>query len=69
MKKEQPCKFEAAAATQSSKSSPGELRGFLKFNKKCWLAPIIAVFLILGLLILPSSTGITPFICTSFKIS
>jgi hypothetical protein len=66
MKKEQPCKLEAAAATQSSRSFPGGFRGFLKFNKKCRLAPAIAIFLILGLLILPSNPGTTPFICTLF---
>jgi len=66
MKKEQPSKFEAAAATQSNKSFPSELWDFLKSNKKWWLIPIIVVFLILGMLILLSSTGLAPFIYTLF---
>ena len=66
MKKEQPSEFEAAAATQSNRSFLSELWGFLKSNKKWWLIPIIVVFLILGLLILLSGTGLAPFIYTLF---
>jgi hypothetical protein len=66
MKREQPSEFEAAAAAQSDKSFLSELWGFLKSNKKWWLIPIIVVFLILGLLILLSSTGLAPFIYTLF---
>lgn len=43
-----------------------DLWGFLKLNKKWWLLPIIVVFLVFGLLIFLSSTGIAPFIYTLF---
>jgi hypothetical protein len=66
MKKEQTSEFEAAAAAQSHNSFLSELWGFLKSNKKWWLIPIIVVFLILGLLILLSGTGLAPFIYTLF---
>jgi hypothetical protein len=66
MKKEQPSEFESAAATQSNRGFLGELWGFLKSNKKWWLIPIFVVFLILGLLILLSGTGLAPFIYTLF---
>ena len=57
--------FEAAAA----RKSPGMVRefiGFLAQNKKWWLAPIIGVMLLLGLLVLLGGTGVAPFIYTLF---
>ena len=66
MKKEPPGEFEKAAVNQSGGGFLGELWEFLKSNKKWWLVPIIVVFLILGLLLLLSSTGIAPFIYTLF---
>jgi Family of unknown function (DUF5989) len=39
---------------------------FLKHNKKWWLLPIIGVLLVLGLLIVLSSTAAAPFIYTLF---
>lgn len=43
-----------------------EFISFLKNNKKWWLAPIITVFLLFGLLIILSGTGAAPFIYTLF---
>ena len=57
--------FERAAR----RPSPGivkEFVGFLTYNKKWWLAPIIIVMLLLGLFIILSGTGIAPFIYTLF---
>ncbi|HEY1718185.1 MAG TPA: DUF5989 family protein [Verrucomicrobiae bacterium] len=61
--KKQPGEFEKAAAS-SGGNFFAELWGFLKANKKWWLVPIIVLFLIFGLLILLSSTGLAPFIYT-----
>jgi len=57
--------FERAAADRS----PGMARefiGFLSQNKKWWLAPIIVVMLLLGLLVFLGGTGVAPFIYTLF---
>ena len=44
-----------------------ELWDFLKVRKKWWLAPIIIVLVLLGLLIvLTESTAVAPFIYTLF---
>ncbi len=44
-----------------------ELWSFLRVRKKLWLAPIIAVILILGgLLILANGTVFAPFVYTLF---
>jgi hypothetical protein len=43
-----------------------ELIGFLKANKKWWLAPIIISILLLGLLVLLGGTAAAPFIYTLF---
>ncbi len=52
-----------------SRQSPGMARefiGFLAQNKKWWLAPIIVVMLLLGLLVFLGGTGVAPFIYTLF---
>lgn len=43
-----------------------ELLGFLKANKKWWLAPIIISILLLGLLVVLGGTAAAPFIYTLF---
>jgi hypothetical protein len=43
-----------------------ELADFLLHNKKWWLAPIILVLLVLGLLVVLGGTGAAPFIYTLF---
>jgi hypothetical protein len=63
-----PKKF-AAFASQSKKRRSGllgELLGFLMENKKLWLAPIIVVVLVLGLLVVLGGTAVAPFIYTLF---
>ena len=40
--------------------------GFLKANKKWWLAPIIISILLLGLLVVLGGTAAAPFIYTLF---
>ena len=44
----------------------GEFVGFLKENKKWWLAPIIFSILGLGLLVLLGGSAAAPFIYTLF---
>ncbi len=65
MSKKPPSEFEKAAAG-SHGNFFAELWSFLKSNKKWWLIPIVLLFLIFGLLILLSSTGLAPFIYTLF---
>ena len=43
-----------------------EILGFLGQNKKWWLLPIMGMFLVLGVLVLLSSTAAAPFIYTLF---
>ncbi len=44
-----------------------ELWTFLKMRKKLWLAPILAIMLLFGLLIvLTQGTAVAPFIYTMF---
>ena len=43
-----------------------EFIGFLKENKKWWLAPIIVAILLLGLLVVLGGTAAAPFIYTLF---
>jgi hypothetical protein len=65
MKKKPASEFEKAGARFGG-GFLSELWSFLKTNKKWWLLPIIFLFLIFGLLILLSSTGLAPFIYTLF---
>jgi hypothetical protein len=53
-----------AAGKQSGLVS--ELVGFLKANKKWWLAPILIAILLLGLLVILGGTAAAPFIYTLF---
>jgi len=66
MKKESRSAFEKAAESKSGGSFLGDFWGFIKTNKKWWLAPIVVLFLAFALLILLSSTGLAPFIYTLF---
>ena len=55
--------------TQASGKQAGlvsEFIGFLKHNKKWWLAPIIISILLLGLLVVLGGTAAAPFIYTLF---
>jgi hypothetical protein len=55
--------------TQASGKQAGlvsEFVGFLRANKKWWLAPIIISILLLGLLVVLGGTAAAPFIYTLF---
>ena len=39
---------------------------FLRYNKKWWLTPIIAMLLAIGVLVLMSGSAVAPFIYTLF---
>jgi len=47
-------------------SLPREIIGFLGQNKKWWLLPIMGTFLLVGALVLLSTTAAAPFIYTFF---
>jgi Family of unknown function (DUF5989) len=47
-------------------SLASEYWGFLRQTAKWWLIPIVVVTLVLGLLVLLSTTGAAPFIYTLF---
>ncbi len=54
---------------QADGPSPGlfsEIWGFLRANKKWWLAPIVVVLLLIGVLVLLAGTAVGPFIYTLF---
>ncbi|MFP6579138.1 MAG: DUF5989 family protein [Myxococcota bacterium] len=56
----------AASAAGSRSGIVAEFWGFLKDNKKWWLAPIILSILGLGALVLLGGTAAAPFIYTLF---
>lgn len=58
--------FEKAAAQRKQAGMLAEVFGFLKQNKKWWLLPILVLFLIFGLLITLSGSGLAPFIYPLF---
>ncbi|MEZ5276635.1 MAG: DUF5989 family protein [Opitutaceae bacterium] len=43
-----------------------ELAGFLRHNRKYWMAPLILLLLLVGLLILVAGSSIAPFIYPLF---
>jgi hypothetical protein len=56
-------------ARQADRAQPNVIRefgAFLLHNKKWWLAPIVIVLLLFGLLIVLAGTGAAPFIYTLF---
>ena len=55
-----------AKASGKQTSLVSELVGFLRANKKWWLAPIIISILLLGLLVVLGGTAAAPFIYTLF---
>jgi len=58
--------FERAGAEKQGGFIGTELFSFLVANKKLWMAPIIIIMLLFGLLIMLASTGAAPFIYTLF---
>ncbi|MEX2578029.1 MAG: DUF5989 family protein [Verrucomicrobiales bacterium] len=60
-------KFEEAAREGAGEEGMiSEFVSFLKENKKWWLAPIIVILLVFGILIVLAGTGAAPFIYTLF---
>ena len=56
-------------ARQAGEEAPGflaEFFDFLKHERKWWMLPLLVALLLLGLIILASSTAIAPFIYTLF---
>ena len=56
-------------AQQAEKKSPGVIReffGFLKTNGNWWLTPLLIVLLVVGVLVVLSSTVLGPFIYPLF---
>ena len=66
MKKTNESAFEKAAKTTNETGLIAEFVAFLKINKKWWLTPILLMFLVFGLLVALSSTGVAPFIYSLF---
>jgi hypothetical protein len=60
-----PTSFEEAAREESG-GLLSELWMFLRCNKKWWLAPILVMLALFGLLILLAGSGAAPFIYTLF---
>ena len=58
--------FERAARTKPRGHVVTELWLFLRHTKKWWLAPILVVLVLFGLLLMLSSTAAAPFIYTLF---
>jgi hypothetical protein len=58
--------FEQLRNQQGSTTFLSEFWGFLRYNKKWWLLPIVIVLLLLGVLVALSSTAVAPFIYALF---
>jgi len=61
--------FAAEFSSEAEAGQTGFLREFLDFllqNKKWWLAPIVVLLLLFGLLVILAGTGAAPFIYTLF---
>ncbi|HWB01163.1 MAG TPA: DUF5989 family protein [Pirellulales bacterium] len=63
---DQPDDFETLAHEQSDTGLVREFVLFLRENKKWWLAPIILVLALMGVLVVLSASGAAPFIYTFF---
>jgi hypothetical protein len=62
-----PQKDEFLKASQAKDSNLiAEFTGFMKENKKWWLAPILIVLLALGTLAMVGGSGVAPFIYSLF---
>lgn len=66
---EKPKHQEDDFTAEANEAPPGIVRefvDFLRYNKKWWLTPILAVLLILGLFVVLSGTAAAPLIYTLF---
>ena len=59
--KDQPDEF-LQAATEKDRGIVGEFIQFMAENKAWWMAPILIVFGLLGVLLVLGATGVAPFI-------
>ncbi len=67
MSEKNPQKDEFLKASKEKDSSlVAEFIGFMKENKKWWLAPILIVLLALGTLAMLGGSGVAPFIYSLF---
>jgi Family of unknown function (DUF5989) len=57
-------KFERTAAKNASLVS--DILGFLSQSKKWWLLPVMGTLLVLGVMVLLSTTAAAPFVYTLF---
>ena len=55
-----------AASHSKERGLVGEFVGFMRENKAWWMAPILIVLALVGVLLIASSTGALPFIYTLF---
>ena len=53
-------------ARQGQSSLLRETFAWLRYNKKWWLAPVVALLLLVGVLVILSSTAVAPLIYTLF---
>ncbi len=61
-----PSDFERAAAESAEPGFFADFWDFLHHNKKWWILPILGVLLVLGLLLLLSTSAAAPFLYTLF---
>jgi hypothetical protein len=57
--------FQREATTRSGHFA-GEVWAFLRENRKWWLLPLIVVLVLVGALVVLSTTAVAPFIYTLF---
>jgi len=65
-KPEKESEFARASKESDNIGFVSEFVGFLKDNKKWWLAPIIILMLLFGLLTILAATGAAPWVYTLF---
>ena len=58
--------FQKLAESAPQPSLAAEFLGFLRTNKKWWLAPILLILLVFGALLFLSTTAAAPFIYSIF---
>lgn len=58
--------FAQVSKTAGPQTFLGELWDYLSQTKKWWLAPILVVMVLIGVLLLASGTPLSPFVYTLF---
>ncbi len=66
MATEEKGKSEFEKVAKKNNSIDGDFIDYLKANKKWWLLPIISTLVLIGVLLLLSTTAAAPFIYTLF---